>query len=244
MITISTRGDVSAETQDLFIKWVKKTSEMGYVVAETGESDKRHLHAVVLFKDPRLSKKLHENIWDRFVKPYHPDSIGRVAVKVQVCPGNDWYNEYLKKETGVEVLYDAYDPADAESYFPTREVQEALMATKKCTGVACPHLEHDITTWTGSPFENSPEGALCYLKDRMFVVKNMVPIADPRKLAEKAHMYWQYRNGINTPTEREMFLLKQLREGPSFEVHPVGGGAPGDSKRMWKDKDFRDPPSI
>lgn len=200
------------------MKWVKKTTELSYVVAETGDSGKRHLHAVLLFKDSRLSKKLHENIWERFVKPHHPDSIGRVAVKVQVCPGNDWYTTYLKKESNVEVLHDDYDPADALSYFPTPAVQEALMATRKCTGVACPYLEQDVITWTGSSFENSPEGALCYLKDRMFVVKNMVPLSDPRKLTEKSHMYWQYRNGINTPTERELFLLKQLRDGPAYDV--------------------------
>jgi len=242
LITISVPGDVSSQTEETFLKWIRKTTDMSYVVAERGESDRRHLHAVALFKESRLSKKLHENIWDRFVKPHHSDAIGRHAVKVQVCPGNDWYETYLKKESAVEVLHDNYDPEDAQAYFPTREIQEALIATKKCSGVACPHLEHDINTWTGSAFENSPEGALCYLKDRMFVQKNMVPIADPRKLTEKALMYWQYRNGINTPTERESWLLKQLQDGPSFDVHPVGGGAPGDSKRLWKDKDFRAPP--
>lgn len=217
-ITISVPGDVSSQTEELFLKWVRKTTDMSYVVAERGESDRRHLHAVVLFKESRLSKKLHENIWDRFVKPHHTDAIGRRAVKVQVCPGNDWYHTYLKKEGSVEVLHDNYDPADAESYFPTREVQEALMATKKITGVACPHLEHDIETWSGSTFENTPEGALCYLKDRMFVQKNMVALADKRKLTEKALMYWEYRNGINTINERERWLLKQLQDGPAYDV--------------------------
>lgn len=243
-ITISVPGDVSVETEDLFLKWIKKNAVMSYVVAELGESDRRHLHALALFKDSRLSKKLHENIWDRFVKPHHPYAIGRRAVLVQVCPGNDWYNTYLKKESGVEVLYNNYDPEAAESYFPTREVQETLMATKKITGVACPWLEHDIETWTGSAFENTPTGALCYLKDRMFVQRNMIPLADKRKLTEKALMYWEYRNGINTPSEREAFLLKQLQDGPAYEScdpMPVTGGASGDSKRMWKDKDFKNP---
>lgn len=204
------------------MNWARK-QEMAYVVAEYGESDKRHLHGVVLLKENYLRDKLKGNIWDRYVKPHHPDSIRNVAVKVQVCPGNDWYNTYLKKETGVEVLLDDYCPEAALAYFPSQAVQEALMATKKCTGMACPHLEHDTTTWAGSPFENSPEGALCYLKNRMFVEKNMVPIADPRKLTEKAHMYWQYRNGINTPTERELFLLKQLRDGPAYDVPSIRG---------------------
>lgn len=231
LITISTRGDVSGETQDLFVSWVKK-QDMAYVVAETGDSGKRHLHAVVLLKKDQLSKKLHENIWDRYVKPYHPDSIGRVAVKVQVCPGNDWYNTYLKKETGVEVLHDDYDPEDAIPYFPTEAVQEALMATRKCTGVAAPHLEQDIAAWTGSTFTNTPDGAGCYLKHRMYVAKNMIPIKDKRKLMETALMYWEYRNQIVTLNERESFLLKQMQEGPSYDVpgtirpDPSGSGRP------------------
>lgn len=217
-ITISVPGDVSAATQDSFLKWIRKMAMMSYVVAERGESDRRHLHAVAIFRESRLSKKLHENIWDRFVKPHHSDAIGRHAVKVQVCPGNDWYNTYLQKESAVEVLHDDYDPEDALPYFPTQQVQEALMATKKITGVACPWLEHDISTWTGSAFENTPTGALCYLKDRMFVKKDLQPIADKRKLTEKALMYWEYRNGINTPSEREAFLLKQLQDGPAYDV--------------------------
>jgi len=228
-ITISVPGDVSVQTEELFLRWARKQPVMSYVVAERGESDRRHLHAVALFKESQLSRKLRENIWDRYVKPFHSDAIGLVAVKVQVCPGNNWYHTYLQKEGSVEVLHDNYDPEDAESYFPSREIQEALMATKKCSGVACPHLEHDISTWAAGTFENSPTGALCYLKDRMFVQKNMVPIADPRKLTEKALMYWQYRNGINTPTERESWLLKQLQDGPAYDVPCVrasNGAAP------------------
>lgn len=216
-ITISTKGDVSAETQDCLVNWAKK-QDYAYVVAEYGESNRRHLHAVILFKESRLWKKIQENVWDRFVKPYHPDCIGRVAVKVQVCPGNKWYEEYLLKETGVEVLVDDYDPEAALSYFPTQAVQEALMATRKLTGMAAPYLEQDIVTWTGSAFENSPEGAGCYLKHRMYVAKNMVPLKDKRKLMETALMYWEYRNQIITLNEREAFLLKQMQEGPSYDV--------------------------
>lgn len=230
LLTISVKGDLSLESQESVLKWVRKNTLMNYVVIEHGESGKRHLHAVLVFKEPRLGKKLHENLWDRHVKPFHADSIGKYAVKVQVCPGNDWYNTYLKKESGVEVLSSNYDPDAAESYFPTRATQEVLMEPRVSKGVACLHLELDVKSWAESAFTNEPSGALCYLKHRMNVLKNMIPIADKRKLAEKAQMYWEYRNGIVTPTERELFLLKQLNDGPCYdapsEPRKVSGGAP------------------
>jgi len=218
LLTISTKGDISDECVSAVVKHIKATTKHAYVVTEHGESGKRHLHAVMLYKDPRTAKKLHENIWDRQVKPFHSDSIGRVAVKVQVCPGNTWYDEYLKKETDVQIHLDTYDREAALEFFPTEAVQEALMAKHEQKGLACPWLEQDTGTWATSTFENTPEGALMYLNHRMYVLKNMVPIADPRKITEKALMYWKYRNGVISPSERELWLLKQLQDGPSYDV--------------------------
>jgi len=191
---------------------------MHHVVIEHGESGKRHLHACFIFKDSRHKAKIQSNVWDRHVKPFHPDSISRYAVKVQVCPGNDWYTEYLRKEQNVEVLATNWDPEAAKDHFPTQQVQEALQSKSKLASVAAPHIESRIIEWTSSEFENSPEGALRFLRNSMYVLKNMVPISDPRKLTEKANMFYDYRNGITDPTERELFLLKQLREGPSYDV--------------------------
>ena len=144
-----------------------------------------------------------------------------MAVKVQVCPGHKWYDEYLKKEQDVTVLLDNYEREEVSEYFPEQAVQEALMATHKHKGIACAWLEQDVNTWSESTFENTPEGALMYLNHRMYVVKNMIPIADPRKITEKSLMYWKYRNGVISPTERELFLLKQLQDGPSFDAPSI-----------------------
>lgn len=244
LLTVSTVGDIAQECVTAITKHIKSTTVHAYVVTEHGTSGKLHLHAVMLYKDPRTAKKLHENIWDRQVKPFHSDSIGRIAVKVQVCPGNRWYDEYLQKETDSTVLLDTYDREAALAYFPTVEVQEALMAKTKQGTCASPWLEQDTCTWAESTFENTPEGALMYLNHRMYVLKNMVPLACPKKLTEKALMYWKYRNQVVSPTERELWLLRQLQDGPSYDapsVHRGDIGAPGNSKALWKDRDFKDP---
>lgn len=218
LLTVSTKGDISDDCVKSIVKHIKSTTVHAYVVTEHGESGKLHLHAVMIYKDPRSSKKLHENIWERQVKTFHPDSIGRIAVKVQVCPGNDWYDTYLQKEQDHTVHLDTYDREAVQEYFPEPAVQEALMAKSGPKGVACAWLEQDVGTWTTSTFENTPEGALMYLKHRMFVLRNMIPISDPRKRTEKALMYWEYRNQNISPSEREIFLLKQLQDGPSYDA--------------------------
>lgn len=245
-LTVSVKGDLSVESQEELTKWIRKNTLMHYIVIETGESGRRHMHALMIFKDPRDPRKIKDNVWTRMVKPWHEDSIARIAVKVQVCPGNKWYQEYLQKESTRELISNTWNEEDALEFYPEPAVQEALMAKSRCKEVACPWLEQDVSTWTGSTFENTPEGALMYLNSRMYDLRNMVPISDPRKITQKALMYWKYRNRVISPTERELFYLKELQDGPSFDanISHVSGGAPGNSKKLWKDKDFSDPSSI
>lgn len=217
-LTVSVPGDLSAESQDLVVKWIRGNACMHYIVIEHGESGRRHLHALLIFKESREARKIKDNVFSRFVKKYHPDAIPCRAVKVQVCPGNNWYQEYLQKEGTREVLSDTWNEREAEQYFPTQAVQDALMAKAASKNVSCPAYDSHVSSWSESTYENTPEGSLQYLKHRMFVLKDMVPISDLRKRTEKAYMYWEYRNGVISPTERELFLLKQLQDGPSYDA--------------------------
>lgn len=223
-LTISVKGDLSADCQEAVTNWIKKNTHMHFIVIEHGENARRHLHALLLFKDPRDSRKIKDNAYTRLVKPYHPDSIARYAVLVQVCPGNTWYTDYLQKEVDKEILSDTWDCQAALEYFPSEAVQETLMAKSASKNVACPAYDKHVQAWSESTFENTPEGSLMFLKHRMNVLKDMVPISDPRKRTEKARMYWEYRNGVISPTERELFLLKQLEEGPSYDTPSIRRG--------------------
>lgn len=218
LVTVSVKGDLSAESEEKLVKYFRSNTHMHHAVIEHGETGKRHLHACIIFKDSKVKSKIQSNVWERFVKPFHGDSIGKFAVKVQVCPGNKWYEEYLRKESDVQILSSTWDPIEAKDYFPTEQVQEALQSKSKLASVAAPHVESRVIEWTTSDFENSPEGALRFLNHCMYVLKNMVPISDPRKITEKALMFYKYRNGVTDPTERELFLLKQLQEGPAYDV--------------------------
>jgi len=218
-MTISTKGDLSAETQDKVDNYLKKNTLMSYACVETGANGKRHLHALMIFKDKRLPKKIHENVWDRFVKPHHPDSIGRIAVKIQVCPGNDWYTDYLQKEPDRELLHNRWDPVAAEEFFPSQEVQEALMSLHAAKGQkSCNEFwDRHSAAWMASSFCDTPEGALCYWK-QCWIDGTSPRITDPRRSTQMARGLYEHRHKIVTPTERERFLLKQLEEGPSYDV--------------------------
>jgi len=245
LLTVSTKGDISPECIKTLVKHFRSVTVHAYVVTEHGESGKLHLHGVLVYKEPRNPKKLHENLWDRQVKPHHPDSIGRYAVKFQVCPGHDWYDTYLQKECDATVVLDTYDREAVTPYFPTAAVQQVLVELHQAKGKkSCNEWwDKHSSAWEGSAFENTPEGAACYFK-QCFLDGSVNRIKRQRDLVDAARGLWEHRNRIVTLSEREIWMLKQLEDGPSFECHGVSGGAPGDSKRLWKDKDFRDPPSI
>lgn len=216
LVTISVPGDVSKETCEKFVSWVRKCTEHAYVVVEHGESDRRHLHACLIYKEPTQRRKIQENVWARYVKPYHSDAIGAVAVKVQVMPGHKWYDEYLQKECDKDVLVDTYDREKITDYFPSVAVQERLQTISAASKTAAPHILKDVTAWEATQFDNTALGALEYLRHRMFVARDMIPIADDRKLTDKAYVYWSYRNGVVTPSRNQVRLLASKDAEYSF----------------------------
>lgn len=206
-LTVSVPGDISPDCVKALVKHIRSVTIHAYAVTELDDSDRLHFHAVLVYKQPMLGRKIHENIWERQVKKYHPDAQGKYAVKVQVCPGHEWYDTYLQKHKETQVLIDTYDRDKITDFFPTQAVQEALQTKAAISRQAAPHVTRDVNEWIESKFENTPEGALSYLKNRMFVIRDMVPIADKRKLCDKAYMYYEYRNGITKPTADEIRRL-------------------------------------
>lgn len=220
LVTVSTKGDISPECVKELVKHWSKTTVQAYAVTEHGDTGKLHLHAVVLYKESRSSRKIHENLWDRYVKKHHPDSIGKYAVKVQVCPGNKWYDEYLQKEADCTVVLDTYDREAAEEYFPTAAVQEALMATGDRKGVStgCNQFyDKHSASWMASTFVNTPEGAHAYLEN-CWNEGTSPAIPDQRRSTQIAMRLYRHRNKLTEPTERVRFLLKQLEDGPAYDV--------------------------
>ena len=65
------------------------------------------------------------------VKPYcDAGTIGGIAVKIQVAPGPDWYNEYLRKEENVKVISTLWDDEHIDKYFPDDATQKLLQESK------------------------------------------------------------------------------------------------------------------
>lgn len=208
LMTVSVPGDISTECVTAISKWVRKTTVHAYVVTERGESDRAHLHACLVYKEPREPRKIRDNVWARFVKVFHSDAKPNIAVKVQVMPGHDWYDTYLQKECDKDVHVDTYDREKITDYFPPAAVQEELQTRAAASKVAAPHILKDVTLWESLvQFDNTPLGALEYLRHRMFVLRDMIPIADDRKLTDKAYIYWCYRNKVITASANQIRLL-------------------------------------
>lgn len=194
-LTVSTKDDISEEAIKKFKKWLTKTALYYYCVIEC-DTGKRHLHATMFFKEPKDKKKMRENIWDRYIKPHHLTSIGKVAVHLQACPGRKWFDEYLRKDdTREEVAQEVpEDLDDLNDYFPSEETQALFMnAKEKVLDVF--YAQHEVVykEWLSeNTWASSTETAHEYFHLRMFVRKDMRVIADSRRVHQMAVALHRY----------------------------------------------------
>lgn len=194
-LTISVREDISEECIKAVKKWLTKNTKYVHCVIER-DTGKAHLHAGIFFNDVRDKKKMRENLWDRQVRPYHPTSIGRVAVNIHAAPGRKWIDEYLHKEDNVEVILSdlPVDLHDLDEYYPSQEVQDMLLSAKEKT-VDCFYAVHEVAykEWLHeNTWQSSTQTAHEYFGLRMFVRKDMRVIADSRRVHQMAVALHKY----------------------------------------------------
>lgn len=195
-VTVSVPGDLSKECETKIVSYFKKKALYAYVVIEYGASVKRHLHAAVCMKEPMEGNNLIGYMW-KIVKEHHPSANRKYAMNKHVMVDNAWYNDYLKKEVGVEVIYDNYDKDAIEEHFPTEEEQEALMAhvtegtTDKPVDGYYSRMEEKWIAF--SPDDHSWESAIRFLQDAMFVTRTERVISDTRRFNQVAWSLFCYR---------------------------------------------------
>lgn len=230
LMTISPKGDVSETCQSKLLKWIIKTTEYSYVVAEVGKNGQRHIHACLVFATSRNKQCLQEDTWKYRVKKWHGDSIGQFAVVVTNMYNHDWYNDYLRKETGVEVLHDAYHPDEITPLFPTPAQQELFQALKG-KKVADAVLHQHQVLWEETEHPVTVAGALAYLRTRMFIKKDMMVILDGRRVNQLALALYRFRSGdIRLSQEDDEWLNRADPDrGALYQSYPQMSAAPRSS---------------
>ena len=193
-VTLSPKEDISPESVDDVLKWIKKQCLMYYGVYEYGSSGKKHAHFMVIFKEPKEGKRIQDDVW-RKVRKYHPTSIGGIAVKVQVCPGNKWYDEYLQKESSREVFADNWDRDAAVEFFPSESEQQFMMSKDK--GPKDRFINELVESWVAAENGSSFLAALSHLRHRQYVSQVMRCILDERRERQIARAMYMYRNKID-----------------------------------------------
>lgn len=72
-------------------------------------------------------------------------------------------------------------------------------------------VQQILDGWADSSFENTPDGALQYLKYRMFVKRDMAPFRPKgTQIRQNAQLYWEHRNGIIDLMPNELRALAKL----------------------------------
>lgn len=199
MITISTKDDIKDAVVNRVVQWAKKKCSNAHIVVEHAPGGRRHLHAAVDVTEAAEGNDIIGYLW-RIVKEHHPDSQRRHAMNKHVMYDHRWYEQYLKKDEHVEVVYSKYDKAEVESHFPSAATQDALMehvvqATADTQSVADPFIDKLCIDWGEYESEDASfDSAIKFLKHSMYVARTMRCIQDPRRMGQLANTMWHYRN--------------------------------------------------
>lgn len=230
LLTVSTKDPVTEECQNAIVRSSRESCVYSYIVTETGKSGKLHLHALLIYETHRDKKKLQENITNRLVRKHgHPEAKNGLAVLVQVAPGPRWYHEYLRKESGVRVLYDNYDPEKALKYYPDKATQEFLQTHTRISGPADQHIAEHERRWIEHSEDPSYESAIHYLRHRMHVLRDMIVIQDSRRLCQLALALHHHRTkftGITSEERRYGSLHDCAAHDYTLPPRPVITGPP------------------
>lgn len=209
-VTISTKGDIPEEVVQKYYEYVfsNPNIEMHYTVVERGETGRKHLHGLVCLKDGKPSAYLQNYIWRHFVQPYVDDShIGKIAVRLDVNADDRWISEYLKKEQAVEIISNEYDVGRESEFYPTDGEQQTLKAFVDAASAVDPYYaehaafyEQFVMALPGhkySIFRHVSTSALAerYFNNRMYVLKDMKVIRDPRVVHQMARALHRYATG-------------------------------------------------
>lgn len=130
-ITISVPGDIDEKCKDRVLKRLEKSTVSLFGVIEYGDSQRKHLHICACFKTPPAVKQYKHKLFKEHVYPFHPDATGRHAVTMITMYDHKWYDEYLKKEPGREIVHDDYKRQLFEEAFPDADTQRLLQEKAK-----------------------------------------------------------------------------------------------------------------
>ena len=206
IVTVSTKDDVSAAVSEALVRYIQKKCYYAYAVAERDSKGVRHLHAAITMKVSTEKNDLVGYFW-KLVQPHHPDSIRKYAIDVHAQHDHRWYDEYLKKQVDVEVLYDKYDAVEVAKFFPTdgqqEELMQAVVTGRSAGSVGDKYIDDLVKQWTEyDPTGSDYEDAGKFINYRMYVARDMTCIRDVRRLSQLCWTMFCYRtHRIENSTE-------------------------------------------
>jgi hypothetical protein len=203
LITLSPKTDLTDDTIEEFKNYIKKKTQYAYIVTETGDNGKKHLHCCAVWSMDVHKRNIHD-YWSKKMTQEYPGSIGRYAVKVTVQYDHKWYDEYLRK--GGDVIYDEYDRDAVTKFFPSAEKQARLIELKGATPEMRVHiLDQMLAEWLDKePNDSSYESAIRFVKYRMYVENKTPYYVDNRKLCQACWFMYEKRNQIVQPNAEEI----------------------------------------
>ena len=152
----------------------------------------------------------------RAIKKFHPDSNGKAPV-LNTCYNTERYETYLRKdEDCIDVDTDNFDAELFRLALSDQATQSALQDAQRRKPIGAYWIDHEKRWIERYPDNSSYECAIRYFKERMFVLRDMEPISNLKKLRENAYTLYAYRNRSMEPDFGDIAHMKKEFDGENI----------------------------
>jgi len=160
-ITFSPKDDISDGRVKVFWEWVRRHGEMWRIITEEGENVKKHLHAMVLFKQEKTKFNLRRTLETLFKMDTEEKKVfaavrrkfGQIREALHGAYDDSWYKNYLHKDgsdgsvsTEIE---DTWDPERAEDHYVAKE-EDIVVNSKFKELYSHYNGEKNLSAWADS----------------------------------------------------------------------------------------------
>ena len=220
--TIRAKTDIKDEcVEELKQKFKKNKKVLQFAMVVEKQSKgipcTHHLHAYIQYVQPIQLATLKKNIKAIVVKFHGPEIDGsymKPMMKTNTCYV---YKDYIGKyDDTINIHGDDFDSDLFKKHMPDEAMQALLQAAQPNRPITTLWANHEEKWRIYSPDDLSPASCHRYLTDRFYVLKDLDPVSDPRKLKELIAGIFRYthqiRNMSRSMTAFEEALDEELED--------------------------------
>ncbi len=223
-ITINTSYGVTEEDTAKLLKFFNKQERAFLITEKTDE--KAHYHGGIMFPKEVLGGNLRNQLLRCF--PNFDDKQKKHAIKIKNWYNMDWYEEYCKKDSGLnrvpngfKILMDTFQPQDGEVFpFPDPDDKKDVRPINAWCAKLEKMIEDDERFERDLGPDYTEEMVLRAINTYMYKDRTIDVIFDPRQLQHKVRGLTRYMNKYDGADYQSKNILTRAQENDSCDLCP------------------------